>query len=631
MPNLVGIFEPDTARDVLHSRLGRQLAAIAATSRPLTEHSLCVDSFAIGVLDTGILEQGRQIAASPDGRYHLVIDGELWNADELAARHRRDTPRVAGLSSQGDLILGLITAHGPEIVREFNGLFAIVLHDAVTRSVTLISDRYGFRPLFFKATANGLVFSTELKGIRAADSTSLKLNAVGLFELLCHGHHLYGDTWVDGYERLAPATILSCGASGTSRRNYWRYAYQEGEPEHDQPTYFVNFAKLLDRAVERCMRGPARIGMFLSGGYDSRSVAAAVRPHHLPIPTFTFGLGTARDVLIAPQLAERLGMQHTHLVSDPGYLSAHCHGIVWRTEGMLSFTRTTSMQFHPQLQQSMDIVLTGFLAEFSGSHTWPALLLARSRGAAIDAIWNRIIHGKLARLQRIMTPAFYAQNLEAAKQRFTASFSSIDNDHPLNVADVWNMRFMQPQVTYQAPAVDRHILEVRAPHMDTDLVNFLLKIPPRARLEQRIYKKMIAYSYPAVRDVPCTNSGRPIDPLFAREYVKMASEFAMRRGADLMRKAFGSGQPLRREMRDLAGDVRAEPQLADAVLRPMLASGIFPTDMFSRDGIEEIIAAHYSGRERHEELLSLLISFGLAFRFIVLGDVVDAPKHLRGS
>lgn len=625
MPNLVGIWKPDAARDALNSLLKKQQETVASSCRPLTCHSFCTDGFAVGSLDTGILEPNRQIAASPDGRYRLILDGELWNASELATRYR-----LAGTLSQGELLLELITRQGAAIAREFNGFFVIVLHDAATKSVTLINDRYGFRPLFLKSGNNELIFATELKGIRAADDTPLKLNAVGLFELLCHGHHLYGSTWIDGYERLAPASILARSPEGTTHSTYWHYSYQENEPELDQPTYYVNFAKLLDRAVERCMRGPARIGMFLSGGYDSRSVAAAIRPHHLPIPTFTFGIDTARDVQIAPQLAAKLGMRHTHLTSQPGYLSAHCRGIVWRTEGMLSFTRTTSMQFHPQLQQSMDIVLTGFLGEFSGSHTWPALLLARSRQAAIDAIWQRITFGKLEKLQRITTPGFYTRNLEAMRQRFAASFETLDNDQPLNIADVWNIRHMQPQVTYQAPAVDRHAFEIRAPHMDTDLVDFLLRIPPRARLEQRIYKKMITYSYPAVRDVPCTNSGRPIDPVFMREYLKMTGDFIMRRGADLLRRATGTRQPLRREIRDLAGEVRADPQLADTVLRPMIDQGIFPTDIFSMNGIENILAAHYSGRERHEELLALLISFGLAYKFIGLGETADVPASLRG-
>lgn len=55
-------------------------------------------------------------------------------------------------------------------------------------------------------------------------------------------------------------------------------------PILDQPTYFTVFGTLLDRAVERSMKGSHQMGIFLSGGYDSRSVAASIRKHHLPHP-----------------------------------------------------------------------------------------------------------------------------------------------------------------------------------------------------------------------------------------------------------------------------------------------------------------------------------------------------------
>lgn len=136
-------------------------------------------------------DPGRRPASHADGRYHLVIDGELWNADELARRHHHELS-VVQPTSQAEIALRLIVAHGPEIVREFNGLFAIVLCDARQQSITLINDRYGFRPIFYCPGKRGMAFATELKGIRAADEATLRLDEVGLFELFLHGHHLYG-------------------------------------------------------------------------------------------------------------------------------------------------------------------------------------------------------------------------------------------------------------------------------------------------------------------------------------------------------------------------------------------------------------------------------------------------------
>ncbi len=179
------------------------------------------------------------------------------------------------------------------------------------------------------------------------------------------------------------------GSSRLCVCRYWTYKYDEACKQLDQPTYFSIYGKLLDRAVERCMRGGQRVGIFLSGGYDSRAIAACIQRHHLPVPAFTFGHSSSRDVRFAAMLAGALGLEH-HSFTDQGpYLYANCPSIVWRTEGLSSFADTTSIRYHSTLKKYADIILTGFLAEFGGSHTWPRLIMARSRSAAIQAIFGR--------------------------------------------------------------------------------------------------------------------------------------------------------------------------------------------------------------------------------------------------
>jgi asparagine synthetase B (glutamine-hydrolysing) len=273
----------------------------------------------------------------------------------------------------------------------------------------------------------------------------------------------------------------------------------------------------------------------------------------------------------------------------------------------------------------MDIFLTGLLGEFSGSHTWPRLLLARTRQQAACAIANHFFEPKSPQLRRIFASAFYERAREAAGARLAQSFEAVRDDHPLNMADSWNLMHVQPMRSYQAPSIDRHVLEMRAPHMDFELVSFLLTIPPYARLEQRIYKKMIAYRFPAIRDVPCTNSGLPIDPHFYAEYAKMAARYAGRKiSAPLRRRQ----QDLGRESDDIQEEFRQEPGLIDDVLGPAMRDGCLPADVFNHAGIEAVIDEHYAGRASHAALLSSLVTYALAYRFFIAGDAGEMPIPL---
>jgi hypothetical protein len=330
-------------------------------------------------------------------------------------------------------------------------------------------------------------------------------------------------------------------------------------------------------------------------------------------------------------LADRLGFDHYPITDRAPYLYRTCRAVVWRTEGLSPFANCTSIRYHPLIKKHMDVILLGFLAEFSGSHTWPQLLMSRSRQSAMAAIYDRLVAGRLARVRRLFHRKFADRAIEALNERFRRSFEQVTNESPMNMADSWQFQYMQPFAGFQTASVDRYMFESRAPHMDFDLVRFLLTIPPAARIEQRVYKRMIAHAYPQIRDVPCANSGLPINPEFAREYVLLVLRYLGRKVAEPFMSRIGTAPGLGREYRDLNEDFRAEPQLADEILRPLLRDGIFPDGVFDRSGIDAVIKEHYEAKGAHADLLSLLISWGLAARYFVAGDVATVPRELYAA
>lgn len=626
MPNLVGIWHPDLGEPAIRSTVDRQLQRVLVPSVSYATYRHSTHGFGVGLMDHGILENGIQPAKSADGRFVLMLDGEILNAEELTRQFRSELEGNA--LSTPELALRLIVKHGEEIVSQFVGFFVLVLYDRDARRLTIMTDRYAYRPLFYCQRGRAVVFGSELKALCLADPATPAPDEVGTFELFAYGVHVIDRTWIQGYLRTSPATILTVDQGGVRTRPYWTYQYDESAKSLDQTTYAMGFATLLDRAVERCMRGSHRIGLFLSGGYDSRSLAAAIRPQHKPVPAFTFGHEESRDVRFAAMLADRLGFDHYPITDRAPYLHKTCRAVVWRTEGLSTFANCTSIRYHRLIKEKLDVILLGFLAEFSGSHTWPQLLLARSRQSAMTAIYDRLVAGRLARVRRLFQRKFADRALEALNERFQRSFDRVENEYPMNVADSWQFQNMQPFAGFQTASVDRYLFESRAPHMDFDLVRFLLTIPPAARIEQRVYKRMIAYAYPQIRDVPCANSGLPINPDFAREYALMVMRYLGRKVAEPLLNRMRTAPALGRDYRDLNEDFRAEPQVVDEILRPLLKDGIFPDGVFDRSGIEAVIEEHYGGKAGHADLLSLLISWGLAARYFVAGDMAMAPSEL---
>ncbi len=615
MPNVVAVWNPKFSEDDSRAVLTRQLENIDVPGVLYHRYVKNFPKLGIGFLDHGLLGNGEQPVMSSDGQWVLLLDGEIYNLHDLIKKYHLEVPLEACSSPM--LCLSLLLKKGEPIVNEFNGLFCLLLFDRASSTLKIFSDRYAYRPLFYLMRGETFYCASELKGITVVDPEKKVIDEIGLMGLFSFGSHIMDRTWLKGYKKLPPASILVVNARGLTIEKYWDYHYDESAKRLDQESYFTEFRLLLDRAVERCMKGPSRIGLFLSGGYDSRTVAAAIQKHHFPIPAFTFGYEQSRDVQYAKQLSTRLGCRHFYLYDKGPYLFDYCRKIIWRSEGMISFYNQTSMRYHPFIKEHADILLLGILGEFSGSHTWPRLLLTRTRVGAIEAIFARLLRRSPQELKRIFQPSFFSTYFGELKNEFEGSFDSISNEHPLNIADSWQYHFYQHRNTFQTSMVDRYLFEVRGPHMDAELVEFLLTIPPLARLEQRVYKKMIAYGFPEIRDVPCTNSGKPINPNFLGEYLTMALRYVGRKISIPLQQWCGSTPGLGREFRDPDEELRNETQLQDLLLGSFIPSGIFSETIFNCDEIKRMIQEHYEGKGNHADTIFLLISIGVAFEFFL--------------
>lgn len=123
MPNLVGIWDPTFSEQFIRDTVAKQLQRVRISNISDTDYVYIRPGFGMALMDHGILENGKQPIQSKDGRFSLLLDGELYNADELKLRFRRDLP--ADVFSTPELCLCLILCQAKRVVRQFNGLFAL--------------------------------------------------------------------------------------------------------------------------------------------------------------------------------------------------------------------------------------------------------------------------------------------------------------------------------------------------------------------------------------------------------------------------------------------------------------------------------------------------------------------------
>ncbi|MBN9594173.1 MAG: asparagine synthase (glutamine-hydrolyzing) [Afipia sp.] len=264
---------------------------------------------------------GAQPMVSSDGRWIICYNGEVYNAEEI-----RRVPELAAVRWRGhsdtEVILESVAHRGLErTLDDINGMFAVALWDRTTRSLHLIRDRLGIKPLFLNVAEGRTYFASELKALHAAD-LSFEIDRASVASFLRFGYVPAPYSIYRGVEKIAPGEIISIREGRLTRRQYWSasdvarvgiaspFAFSDGEAvEH--------LTELLQDAVSRQMLSDVPLGAFLSGGIDSSAVAALmVRARRGPVRTFSigfpeFGFDESKD---AANVARHLGTEHTELI-----------------------------------------------------------------------------------------------------------------------------------------------------------------------------------------------------------------------------------------------------------------------------------------------------------------------------
>lgn len=263
------------------------------------------------------LERGAQPMASPDGRYQIVFNGEIYNYVELREQLIR---RGCAFSTRSDteVLLQQLIREGPDGLQALNGMFAFALWDRAERTLLLARDRIGKKPLYYARVGPDLVFASELKSLLLHPGVSRKISLLSVSKYLTFGYVPAPHTIYEGVFKLEPGTFARFSREGLRKAAYWDI------PLTDHPVSAENIdecaqhlLELLRDAVAKRLRSDVPVGVLLSGGIDSSAVAvlaAGASPNRLHTFSIGFEESTYDESRYARQVAELCRTEHHHEV-----------------------------------------------------------------------------------------------------------------------------------------------------------------------------------------------------------------------------------------------------------------------------------------------------------------------------
>jgi len=281
---------------------------------PDSEGLFVTNGAALGMRRLAIIDlvTGEQPVFNEDKSVAAILNGEIYNYRELRAGLEKLGHSFRS-ASDTEVLPHLYEEHGAEMVRELNGMFAFALWDAKRRRLLVARDRFGEKPLYWGVFDNTLLFASEPKVLLAHPAVKPTLNLQALRQYLSFDYVPAPLSIYQGIQKLPAAHMLTLENGRITIEPYWCLSYKTSHPAPSEREAAEHLQDLLADSVRMRLVSDVPLGVLLSGGVDSSSVAAlAVRASSEPVKTFSisFAESSFDESAYARSVAKFLGTDH---------------------------------------------------------------------------------------------------------------------------------------------------------------------------------------------------------------------------------------------------------------------------------------------------------------------------------
>lgn len=620
MCGIVGIYYFDSERPVAEEHL-RAMADRIVHRGPDDAGYHVEGNVGIGIRRLSIIDVsgGHQPIYTPDGRYVIVFNGEVYNFKEERADLERSGHSFA-THTDTEVVLHLYAEHGVDFVDHLNGMFGLAIWDRIGRELLIVRDRIGIKPLYYFRDDQKLVFASEIKAILAHPEIRAELDLEGLGTFLRYGFTPPPYTLFKGIRKLPPAHWLRLRRGEVVEHEYWRLSYRNkfalSETELTARLY-----SLLGDSVRHQMIADVPLGAFLSGGFDSSGIVHLMSEIASgPVSTYSIGFGKGFDAYneldAAGRFARDYRTQHHEIIVTPEVANLLPKLVGALDEPVADSSFLVTYLVAKLARETVTVILSGVGGDelFGGYRRYLNVPLARYtqlvppalRKGLLEPLLNRLPvdrNSRFLNLSRLARAYLAAADLPVAEQygRYTLLFDDgfarelapraaavpdyysrffeeCESNELLDKMMYFDLKMSLPeQLLMLTDKMTMAVsLEARVPFLDHRVVEFAARLPAHLKVKGMTLRHLQKQTF----------RGHLPDYVYEQR-----------------KKGFGApvGVWLRNELRELVEDL-----LGEAYLK---AQGIFNPRCVAR-----LVRDHYGQQADYMDQLLALIVFQLWFR-----------------
>lgn len=450
-------------------------------------------------------DAGRQPMATPDGRYLISYNGEVYNFQQLRAELQA-LGHIFHSRTDSEVVLAAWAQWGPKSLERFNGMFAFAVWDRTEGRLSLARDRYGIKPLYYCVQGTTFLFGSEVKAILAHGAHSARMDLPGLLEYFTFQNFFTDRTLFEGVWLLPAGCWMEvdlhrCVVGEPMR--YWDYSFREPEQPRDENAYLEELDRLFRQAVSRQLVSDVDVGAYLSGGMDSGSVTALAAKEIPYLQSFTcgFDLSSASGVEMsydertaAEAMSYRFRTEHYEMVLKAGDMERVLPRLAWHLEEPRVGQSYPNFYVAQLAGKFVKVALSGTGGdEIFGGYPW------RYYRAVVNDDFEHYVDKYYEYWQRLVPETSHARFLAPIWNEVKdVSPRKIFHDVFLQHAASMNRpedyvnhslyfeakTFLHGLLTVEDKLSMAHSLETRVPFLDNDLVDFAMRLPVRLKLRE---------------------------------------------------------------------------------------------------------------------------------------------------
>jgi len=507
---------------------------------------------------------------------------------------------------------------GDDFVENLNGEYHIVIYNWQKNEVKIFTDRFAARPFFYHSDGKEFMASNEIKTILS--HIHKNISSQGFLEFFLFFHNLQEKTIYKGVKSILPASILTANGAGLKAKQYWNVSFKtSGIKVND---YAAEIKHVLESGAEKRYINRKMIGLGLSGGLDSRLIAASI-PDHIKKDVFvrTYGAKGSREIDIASQLVEKLHFKE-HYIHEPGNVSFSdfIFSSVWRTEGQIPFFGLKSITQHKFLKDKMHYNLPGHFGDvLTGKSLRPYMFVPMTRHKFIHNFFYKTIKLNLdTEIKQVINIDYFEKYFPIVRQNFIKSFKDINASNNYDLASIWDLNNRQTRFTFQSGQVDSYIQEPIKLFTDYNYVDLMTSLPLYLRFAQVFYKYMIANSFSEIGDVVNDNTGVILKKTILGNYFDMYD--LIKTGVLRRRKRSSTKQS------SVFANTRQDEQLKSYLIN-FINDSTFPNHLLDKNGIIKIIDEHYNRVKDHNYIVGMLSTFFATYDLFIVNNYTSIPDR----